>query len=1026
MEGPSSLKETVSPERVHTGRPTAFRHFVRPEILLASDLHLAEGLLFPSLQVSPDLSPDPKPLNVQPTLTAHHPHSPWQSSFSFSGLTLGYSSTLPDTHVTVYSLGTAVLLDYPSIPSALLMPLTPGWAPPDLVEEITANLADVEGVEEVLERVMDISETSLYNLPPRVRVYDALAGTLYFQQLQQVQDLFRVGCGEGDAKVLAKWPALLYHLSMLFRRCDRQTVVAWKGLYMRQSEMVKYQPDTQGLWQDCVSLSRSRESAIKQCVLPPPEGLDSLIPVLIEIQVYTAVDLRVWPGYPSKEELVLRPFVQYTVLEVTDNMGQEQGHWHIKLREDRSVLDCIGDAFQPTITEGQCFWKAEDPVTQTWIPYPPGISEQIEKAFTKRENDVFLLNLYGEASTVDFEKMRCYDTTGHSVRVDRVDTTITCAEMSQQLSSLETRAAQMRPEQRLYEEEMLKDVVRRVEAKAVKEGQTRAIQDTIEKIREESQLHHQWAVEDAVNVGIVEWAYEKDFYLPNSSRWSLLSGFVLILFGLFLSLLLLLAPPAPSAEGRTTYRPEELRTVMETDGSLGLLMRSVATHGKEDPVLACYGLGSLWQMATNASAGQLAVLSREAIPIAMDTVAHYKDQPLIVTNGLGLVMSVSGNVTANASGPGILHEPAGCRDNPWNWTNHMGENCCQYSANQWCTADGGYGPGWDYPRWGSFANWTDKGVAVNKGCCACGGGIHWDAYTVRTSISQRLIQEVLVEPPTNHSMKNSCALHALQVSNTSYPVPNGTMLCAPTSWTQLWAQCAVLGTASTCPGTGTSVFVLLVFGLTVAALTLGLFYMVAQDNKHFGKHNAENRQGTVLAKVLLGHLQVLGMFSQVDLPWPSGVAPMLGAIDSVVNLNLRLSPVECLYTPQLTSYVLFYIVAPFAAFVLLLVACGARWVYRERRGRPKYFWEPLVTGTTVVVFLTYPTLLRYCAAVFVCKTSAVGTHLVRDPDFQCHTDQHRSWMAVAGVFLGLFALVAPLRVLQAVGFPRCWGAPHAP
>ena len=54
---------------------------------------------------------------------------------------------------------------------------------------------------------------------------------------------------------------------------------------------------------------------------------------------------------------------------------------------------------------------------------------------------------------------------GESVRVDRVDATVTCVELQQKCAELELKL-EKNPEQHQEEQRMLLDVVRRVEAKA--------------------------------------------------------------------------------------------------------------------------------------------------------------------------------------------------------------------------------------------------------------------------------------------------------------------------------------------------------------------------------------------------------------------------------------------------------------------------------------------------------------------------------------------------------------------------------
>merc|ERR1712032_1635438 len=64
----------------------------------------------------------------------------------------------------------------------------------------------------------------------------------------------------------------------------------------------------------------------------------------------------------------------------------------------------------------------------------------------------------------------------------------------------------------------------------------------------------------------------------------------------------------------------------------------------------------------------------------------------------------------------------GCADKPSNWLSSAGNTCADYVSKSYCTADGGYGSGWDASKDGTFDDWAVNGVAANVACCGCGGG----------------------------------------------------------------------------------------------------------------------------------------------------------------------------------------------------------------------------------------------------------------------------------------------------------------
>eukprot|EP00808_Paulinella_micropora_P003672 g38607.t1 len=58
----------------------------------------------------------------------------------------------------------------------------------------------------------------------------------------------------------------------------------------------------------------------------------------------------------------------------------------------------------------------------------------------------------------------------------------------------------------------------------------------------------------------------------------------------------------------------------------------------------------------------------------------------------------------------------------YDWSDADGDTCSVYERLQWCTPQGGYGPGWDLELNGPFSRWATGGVDATKACCACGGG----------------------------------------------------------------------------------------------------------------------------------------------------------------------------------------------------------------------------------------------------------------------------------------------------------------
>jgi len=71
--------------------------------------------------------------------------------------------------------------------------------------------------------------------------------------------------------------------------------------------------------------------------------------------------------------------------------------------------------------------------------------------------------------------------------------------------------------------------------------------------------------------------------------------------------------------------------------------------------------------------------------------------------------------------PGPTPTPTpGCTDTPSDWKSSSGSTCADYVSKAYCTADGGYGSGWDDSS--TFDDWAVNGVAADDACCGCGGG----------------------------------------------------------------------------------------------------------------------------------------------------------------------------------------------------------------------------------------------------------------------------------------------------------------
>ena len=63
----------------------------------------------------------------------------------------------------------------------------------------------------------------------------------------------------------------------------------------------------------------------------------------------------------------------------------------------------------------------------------------------------------------------------------------------------------------------------------------------------------------------------------------------------------------------------------------------------------------------------------------------------------------------------------GCENQLSGWTDSIGFTCRDYADQNWCSASG-YGAGWDFRNWGSFATVANYGFTALEACCLCSAG----------------------------------------------------------------------------------------------------------------------------------------------------------------------------------------------------------------------------------------------------------------------------------------------------------------
>jgi len=102
------------------------------------------------------------------------------------------------------------------------------------------------------------------------------------------------------------------------------------------------------------------------------------------------------------------------------------------------------------------------------------------------------------------------------------------------------------------------------------------------------------------------------------------------------------------------------------------------------------------------------------------------------------------------------------------WADVSGETCGSYTANNWCTPTGAFGPGWSD---GPFEAYADKnGVDATDACCNCGGGAVDIKPTVGqieqkvlrfSSLAAKPLERVGIAPPAPPALPTSLATETI-------------------------------------------------------------------------------------------------------------------------------------------------------------------------------------------------------------------------------------------------------------------------
>jgi len=141
-----------------------------------------------------------------------------------------------------------------------------------------------------------------------------------------------------------------------------------------------------------------------------------------------------------------------------------------------------------------------------------------------------------------------------------------------------------------------------------------------------------------------------------------------------------------------------------------------------DATEACCACGRTGSQNTLVPSSSRSIKAAAQNSVVLDTVHEAEPTPLPSTPSPTPIPTAK-----STPSPTVLPTPAAprprlrpCEDKYSDWMDTYGYRCSDYIDKSFCTAEGGYGPGWK-SSWGSFDSYAVNGVAATEACCNCGG-----------------------------------------------------------------------------------------------------------------------------------------------------------------------------------------------------------------------------------------------------------------------------------------------------------------
>ena len=170
-------------------------------------------------------------------------------------------------------------------------------------------------------------------------------------------------------------------------------------------------------------------------------------------------------------------------------------------------------------------------------------------------------------------------------------------------------------------------------------------------------------------------------------------------------------------------------------------------------------------------------------------------------------------------------------------------------------------------------------------------------------------------------------------------------------------------------------------------------------------------RASTLAKITLGHLQVMGAFERLQfVRWPPVFRNFLQGIE--IDLQLELLPYDCISSSPLThtQRLLLNLLLPLAAMsVYLLMNALSVFLRTRRRAEAHELNTPsLWTLAIWTVLLLYPSVCRNTLETFSCIELRERFYLAIDTSIECYTDSWSASAALSVIGICLYVVGAPI------------------